>query len=123
MKKITKHSEQLRNNAVPYKPKLEISFNFRGVRFFTKNLGAVDPVQHTFVWFAVASWTHPKASGCFGSLTTAIIDYFYTWDEFGLASAKKFRTAEQLEKLSKLENEINKSLFEQGLTKLCSQGG
>lgn len=91
------------------KPKLEKSCYFAGVRFYTKNLGAIDPVQKNFVWFAVGQWSHDGMPfSVSSSLIGAIADRFDCHKEIGLYNAESLRTPEQKEKLSLLENEISK---------------
>jgi hypothetical protein len=90
-------------------PLPERSLNFRGVRFFTRNLGATDPFSKKFVWFATGCWTHDKADGVFSDLTAAVADRFDLWEDLGLAYAPKFRTAEQLEKVKALESDISQA--------------
>lgn len=90
-------------------PKPREEFSFRGVTFFTRNLGATDQFNGKFVWFATGSWTHDEADGVFSDLTAAVADRFNIWEHLGLSYASKFRTPEQLSALNELENEIAKA--------------
>ena len=87
-------------------PKRERSFMFRGVRFFTRNLGAVDQMSGNWVWFAAGCWTHDQADGVFSHLDAAVADRFNIWEHLGLSFSPKFRTPEQLAALAELRSEI-----------------
>jgi hypothetical protein len=88
------------------KPEQRREFVFRGVTFFTRNLGALDQFSNQYCWFAVGSWTHDEADGVFSDLVAAIADRFNIWEHLGLSFAPKFRSQQQLQALSELENEI-----------------
>jgi hypothetical protein len=88
------------------KPEPRKEFKFRGVAFFTKNLGAVDGFSNQFCWYASGCWTHDQADGVFSSLDAAIADRFNIWDELGFSYAEKFRSSEQLAKYKALLAEI-----------------
>jgi hypothetical protein len=95
-----------RNYGKVLQPLPEREIIFRGVRFFTRNLGATEPMHGKWVWFAVGSWTHDQADGVFSDLTAAIADRFNIWEHLGLSFMPKFREPEQLAALAELEAEI-----------------
>ena len=88
------------------KPKKELAFKFRGVRFYTKNLGAVDQMSGRFVCFASGNWTHDSATGVFSSIVAAVADRFNIWEHLGLSYAPRFREPHQLVALAELRSEI-----------------
>ena len=91
-------------------PRRERSFTFRGARFFTRNLGATDPMTEKWVWFASGNWTHDQADGVFSHLDAAVADRFSIWEHLGLSFAPKFRSPEQLEGLRLLRLELARTL-------------
>lgn len=100
------------------KPQPEKAFIFRGVRFFTRNLGAVDQMNGRFVWFASGNWTHDQADGVFSSIDAAVADRFNIWEHLGLSYAPKFREPDQLTALAGLRSEIATALKSSGETKV-----
>lgn len=87
-------------------PQPEKECYFRGVRFFTRNLGAIDEFHGRFVWFAVGEWSYEGFHGVSNTLLGAIAGKFELWEELGLAYSDKFKTPEQLKKLELLKQEI-----------------
>lgn len=108
-------SKRERNFGKILTPRPEQELYFRGVRFFTRNLGAVDPMTGRFVWFAAGSWTHSQADGVFSDLIAAIADRFNIWEHLGLSFAEKFRTTDQLKAVAELEAEISELVVMAGL--------
>jgi len=91
-------------------PRQEMSFTFRGVRFYTRNLGATDSMNGRFVWFAAGCWAHDQADGVFSSVDAAVADRFNLWEHLGLSYAPKFREPDQLKALEDLRSEIARSM-------------
>lgn len=96
------------------KPEERREFHFRGARFFTRNLGAVNPMTKDFVWFAVGHWTHDRAypGQAFSDLLGAVAARFDLWGELNL-SVPLLRTKEQQAALEALEREINEAWSQQ----------
>lgn len=85
-------------------------FEFRGVKFFTRNLGATDQFSGRFVWFATDCWTHDQADGVFSDIVGAVADRFDLCETLQLWAAEKFRTPEQIKAVREIESEIKSAM-------------
>lgn len=99
-----------------YEPLPRQEIEFRGEKFFTRNLGATDPFHGNWVWFAVGSWTHGSHPGAFSDLLAAVADRFDLWTELGLSYAQRFRSDEQNKAVQSLWAEIRLAAAKQGVS-------
>lgn len=98
----------------PLKPLKRVSFKYRGVTYYTTNMGNIDPMTNNFVWFGVGLWTHSKAYGAFNTIIGAVADRMGLWKELNLA-VPGLMTEDQKTKLNKLEKAVMASMKKQGI--------
>lgn len=91
------------------KPKTK-KFSFRGATFFTKTLSGVCDFSKQYVHFATG-WTFEGNEGVCSDLLLAVAKKFKLDenDELGLWMADKFKSAEQLNRISLLKADISSS--------------